>query len=654
MPEERGYLRTTRPQAGAPMPMVSAESYGAGLGGAISQVAEQANRQNLRGYAIERQRTQDAEWSRFQHEFGLARDDMDRVTREYRKHSEPGHAQRVSEVLEQRREQLLGGLTEDTVRQRATAQFEEFGSRLHSSEADFEEVKRSEGVVRDYGAARDISANRIRRLERPEDYATEIELGHDAIAGLNLADDVKAKLHDEWDQVGGVSFLRGMLDRDPATAKAMLAQGLFDELDPDTVDQLLAGADVEIRRAAAAQEHAAALSLADFRERVRTEKERAAQGIDNAEALPGLISEARQLGLEDVAVDLEGVAADAGLARIYEGATPVQRERRIAELQARGEARSDAEDRELAWHERTIGAASSRFNSDPAGFYNGTSTPPPPLDFADPASLQARARWARAASSAAGRPVPPLTANEAASLGQNYRAGGRAGAVQVMDLLGALPADQAASAARMVDPNDAQLPVMVTLPQPYRQLALDGRDALKVHPKLTSSKADGVSADDAEAILAMDTRFTEALRSVPPAQRQAILQVANRLTAGAMDQTGTDAVSAGLYWNGLNMALGAHKRSDGKWEGGLAGWNEHWFALPDGVTRDAFVTGVQAAARDGIGAGKVKPINPDGSPAALSRSYPVLVGNGIYEFHTRQGVAVQGSDGRPWTVQVHP
>jgi hypothetical protein len=185
---------------------------------------------------------------------------------------------------------------------------------------------------------------------------------------------------------------------------------------------------------------------------------------------------------------------------------------------------------------------------------------------------------------------------------------------------------------------------MVTLPRQYRQLALDGRDAIKANPKIISSK--DMAPDDAELIETYDARFAEALRSVPPAQRDAVLRVAGNIAAGATDQSG-GALTPDTYWKALNMALGATGTGPDR-KGGLASWGDHWFVLPDGVTPGGWGAAVQREARDGPNT----PVNPDGSPASLQRAFPVAVGNGVYEFRTATGAVVMGSQGGPWRVTV--
>jgi hypothetical protein len=637
---EPGYRRQTAPRPAAAMPAASAESFGAGFGRQLEASTQQVHREQLQDYQIERREAADSEWAAFQHGFALHRENMDGIAREARKDGSGGHAARMREAWEASREGLVDGLKEDAVRQRATSMFEEARGRFVSGEATFEEGARVERVVTDFEAARDIGANRVRRLDKPEDYLAETSTMQEAIGGLNVAEDVKSKLLRETDQVFAVSFLRGRIDEDPTTAKALLTGGAFDDvLEPQQIDALLNRSDLEIRSLEVRAAREAAEAAAAVKEQIQTLEEADRQGIALPDEQYAAAAEAAAaLGDDSLALKLEGLRANAGFAKVWEDATPLQREARLAELAGRTK-RSAAEDRELKWLEDKSGSLDSRFNDNPAAFAARTGNPPPPLE--DPA---ARAQWARERSAAYGRPVPPLTKNEAAQLQANFRSG-RAAAIEVFDMLAAMPADQAAAAAQQIDPNDATMPVVAVLPRQYRQLALDGRDVLKTNAQLIKG-ALKEDPDLQEAVADFDGRFNDALRAVPPAQRAGILAVGARILAGVVDQSGGE-VSADTYWKAMNMALGATGAGADR-KGGLGRWGESWFLLPKGVSGEAFGAAVRRAAKTG------GPVNPNGSPATLSRTFPVAIGNGTYEFRTASGDPIGAADGGNWIVRVSP
>lgn len=638
MPQERGYGRQVGTPGAVGMPRPSAESYGAGFGAQLESSAGRLHNEQLQDYAIERKAKAESEWAAFQHGFALHRENMDGIAREARKDGSAGHAQRMDEAWNAGEEHLLDGLKEDSQRRQAQQLLDETRLRFVTGEAAFEEGARVDRMVTDFRAARDVSANRARRMESPGDYLEETRIQHSAIDGLGLSADVAKKLYRETDQVMAVSFLQGQIDRDPELAKAMLAKGDFDDvLEPAQLEQLLNGADVEIRRQAVAVDRAASQQKAEIRAQLQVVEEKQRQGIAvSDEEMAQATKLAGFIGDDSLALKFDGLRSDNAFAKAYEHATPLQREGRQTELAGKVK-RTPQEDRELKWLEDKGPALDRRFNSDPVGYAAAAGDTPPPLD--QPAE---RARWARERSQAYGRPVPPLSKQEATQLQVNFRAG-RAQAIEVMDVLATMPAAQAAQAARQVDPNDHALAVMVTLPAAYRSLALDGRDAVKNNKTLL--KPDDPRVE--EAMTEQRGFMVEALRNVPPEARQAVLTVGARIAAGLVDQTGAE-ISANTYFKALNMALGAEGNGRDR-KGGLGKWGEHWFLLPDGVTGNAFGEAIrrEAAAEGG-------PVNPDGSRATIGNAFPVSIGAGRYEFRTDDGAVVRTAKGAPWRVTVRP
>lgn len=651
MPEERIYERQVTPREASGLPMASPEAFGAGVGRAVADLGGELHRGQVQAYRLERQQTADRELADFMHGFSLHRQNMDGIVREKRANAAPGalgHTMETMEANEAAREGLFAGISEDGVRRRAQQMWDDYSGRLQDNEAGFEEAGRIDKMVQDVQVATDVAANRVRMGMDPAAYGEELKLGYAAIDALQgVPADTKAKLKRELvDQKYSAAFLNHLNDTNPQAAVAMIDAGTFnDALTPEQLERARNGALVEVRRGEAAAAQAANMEKAQTRETIATVEEQARQGVDVSGALPGLIQAAEAMGDTSKAESLRGLLADSAFAKIWGPVSPAERAGRMTELGNKANP-SAADQRELAWLRDKSPALDAKFNADPVGFALVNAPEgqkPPTLDFSDPASIAARSQWAAAASQAYGRPVPPLSANEAAALRDQY-ATGRAGRIDVMDNLALLPARQAAIAARQVDPNNEQLRVMVTLPRGYRSLALDGEEALKGNRALLK-----VDDDDEKATIdTQNARFAEAMRGVDPAQRRAILLTAGQIEAGLLARAGGER-DAGLAWRALNMAMGAIGTGSDR-KGGLASWSDHWFVLPDGVTPKAWGIAVQRAAATG----KTKPVNPDGSPALLRNARPVMVGNGVYEFRTAGDATVFGSDGKPWRVTVRP
>lgn len=154
---EPRYDRQVAPRPAAARPFASAESFGAGLGRAAEQLGGALHRRQLTDYTIERRATQDRELADGMHRFAAIRENMDGVSREARNNALPGaegHAEGMAEAVEAHREDLLDGITEDSVRRRLDAQFTEYALRFKLAEADWAEVQRAEKVTSDFQQGR--------------------------------------------------------------------------------------------------------------------------------------------------------------------------------------------------------------------------------------------------------------------------------------------------------------------------------------------------------------------------------------------------------------------------------------------------------------------------------------------------------------------
>lgn len=646
MPIGEGYRSQVAPRTGPAAARVSGEDFGAGIADAVGQAAGAIQRQKIEDYRIERRIEANRQSSEFQVDFAGLREEMSGLSREARQNFTPDHAETLAKEYKAREDALLAKIGDEQVRERAKGTLASWGSSFREGEANWQTVRAGEIGAENFQLSRDAGANRVRRLENPDDYAAELLIQYDAIDTLEVSDKVRDALRKETGQVFAVSYLQGRMDEDPLLAKAMLDSGAFDDvLEPAQVDALLGGAAVEIRRLEVAREREKNLAEAKLREDMSLFREETGQGLDRSEQIGELRGRAEALGLANIVAELDGAAADSAFSQAYEGATPTELEQRMATLRAKG-SRTDSEQRELAWIEGKLPGIESRYEKDPVGFYarEGGAGAPPALDFNDPSSILARSRWASAASAAAGRPVPVLSKVEVAQLASSYE-GGRAGEESVLALLNRLPPAQAMEAAKQIDPNDRTLPIIATLPQSYRNAARRGREALKADRRLI---ADQLADDLALADMYAETKtlFDRAMVGVPPDQRAAVYTTAMQIVAGHMDKTGGRFTERSWHL-ALNMALGASGADEAQ-KGGFASWGSSWFMLPADVSKGGF----SAAVRRELSRSEKPPVNPDGSAANIARAYPVAVGPGLYEFRTAGDRPLRTADGEVWRVKV--
>lgn len=649
MAQERTYQAQIAPQA-APMQtaLATPASYGAGIGEAVQRAGQQIHENAVRAFQIEEKRKQDSELADWNRVFAEHRINMGDIVRKKRAEAGPGAAGHTAEVRaanEAAREALLSRVTDQKVRRLAEQQWREYDGKLADTEGDFEEGKRIAKVVTDTSDAIDLEANGVRLMtgEDPKAYADALKRQYDIIDRSTTDAATKDKLRKYADAKISTGFIQHLQDTNPRAARAVLDSGQFNHLDPALLEQLRSGADVEIRRADAADAAEVAAAKAKYKDALGAAKTDAANGIDVTDRLPTLYQQAAALGDESDKATIQGLERDNRYAKIYNGAPPMARQTRIGELQKIAEGKRTPEQQaELKWLVDKGSALDGAWNNDPVGQVMKHGRPgaqPPPLDPRDPGSYQARAQWAQQAAQVYGS-MKPLSDAEVQQR-KNLLAQGENGRKQVADDLALLGPRAARIAARQVAPGDEYLQQVVTLPADVRSDAIEGKVLRQSGVPIAKWWASG---DDEERATVVGNGYSAALSAVPAAQRKAILDLAWNLAAN--ETKGKEgALSAAAFERHLNRALGA-RFDGGKQTGGLQGWtNRQMFLVPDGMTANQFATRVfrwiQANPNKG-------PVNPDGSPADLKNARPVALGGNLYKWMVgNRDVVKRGADGKP-------
>lgn len=652
MPEERIYQ--SRVGVGGPQRAVlsDARDFGAGIGAAIEQAGSVAHQLQIRDYRLDRQEKADSEAADFTKRFTQLRTDTDAAIREARANHGPGaqgHAKAMLERVEKQREALLGTITEKSVRRSAEAQFGEYVSRLSKVEGDFEEGKRVDKLVTDIGDSIDISRNRVRIGKGDaETYAEELTLTVAAIDAMpGTSDDIKEKLVKQAEQGLSVSFLQGMMDSDPAKAKAAIDAGQFnDMLSPEQLEALRNGADVEIRRIEAEEAEKVRAAEVKLNQRLRELKEYDSQGVEIPDAaLAEMEAAYTAIGKTDLVVEIQGMRANSEFARVWEKRTPVQREQRLAELRAKAKP-TVAEQREIAWHEKHSGPLDSKWNDDPfAAIQAAGFDPAPPLDMNDPQSVRDRIAWQRSAAAFTERPIPLFSKNELAGLQEQYRAGEKE-QVRLLAALDVVPAagGSRVEAARQIAPDDQHFQILAQLNANSRAMVVEGRKVLRDKGARTFW-AFKDNPDAGEMAAQINADLERALKRVPGAVGP-IRDTAIQYATGALARNATDAddLTRRTYLQAMRVALGG---KDGT--GGLSYWNGRPYVVADGFTPEGFEA---AIVRDIRRKADNPPVNPDGSAAQLSRAVPVFIGPGRYQWETPGGQLVLAKNGQPYVSEV--
>lgn len=676
MPAERGYETQTMPSAAPMGPERDPREFGAGIGQALQQAGGVVHETEIRAFKIEKQLEQDRQVAEWGKRFALHKQNMDGISRDARATAQPGgmgHGQRIRETNEAARETLLQGIDDPVARRLAEKQLTDYDTALYGQEGDWEEAQRAAKVVGDRQMAGNAAANRVRFSDDPKVYSSELRIGLEQNAALNVAPDVRDKL-DKWTMSTlGLAFLQGVQDKNPEMVGPLLKSGEFDFLDPGTREQLLAGADVEIRRKAAAAEHEARVKQAQQKEAIAVLKEKDQQGIPVPDGeWDAAIKSARDMGDESQAVELEGMKANSRFARIYEGQSPVQREQALAKLKSVKNPSAD-QLREMKWLEDKRGSLDSRFDSDPVAWAleNGPAGARPPAgDISDPGVARARVSWSRTMAGAYGRPdFPILSRAESAQMGE-IRASGTAGELRVLQWIDTLPDDRARrQAARDIAPRDKTFQAMALVTPRARETIRRGDQAFKANPQfLTPDRNTRSGRERADMMANSDRDLRVAMKAFAPDDVQAAVVIGRQFTAGVLSGGGKDAnwVTRGDYGMGQRVALGGAVKH-GRDVGGLSYWGDYPFVLPTELVKSpdqevpGKVNSFGKAVSSDIRARGVYPVNPDGSQAAFTYLRPVLTGvvydeRGrevwLYRWEDRSGRPVQSNKGGDFVSRV--
>jgi len=659
MPLAPGYEPRIMPEAGQAMPLASAESYGAGIGQSLAQAGEQLHSDQIRAFQIEKKRAQDSQLADWSSRFAKYRQDMSDYALQQRNIAGPGavgHTAAIQKQAEAQRDALFTGISDKTVQLHAREQWDEFATKLHNSESDFETSSGIAKVVTDRSDALDLAANRVRHGsgEDPKAYSDELRIALSDNQALNVDDATRQKLNKYAEEKMGAAYVQHLQDVNPRLARASLDSGAFDHLPPALLEQLRNGSDVEIRRADAAGQHQIAVEKGQYTEALATVTAKAAQGIDVSGDLPALAQQATRFGDTSGLENLKKLDRESRYAKIWGGTPPLQRENRIIELQKVLPAkRSEDQQAELAWLNEKRGGLDSQFHNDPIGFVETHGKPneqPPALDPAHPETFAARAQWAQSMVPAYGS-MNLLSGNEVKALNQQRQSGAN-GEAQVIAQLSQFGGAYAKAAARQVDPNDAYLQHVVTLPGDIQHMALQGKQARKADPTIIHTD----DPDIKEGLGFTAASLDQALAALPITDRNAVLETARDIAAYKLREShaGPKSINGAVWWQSVNAALGA--RGLGKdQKGGIGNWpGDHAFLVPSGMTQNQFVNTVFDLVKKHP---EKAPLNADGSPANLRYAYPVWVRPGVYKFMVGNrdviGRDAKGKPGGTWNLYLN-
>ncbi len=650
MAQERGYDQVTGPQAGAAMPMPSADQFGAGVGDGLAKLGEQVHSQQIRAFEIEKKIAADRQTSDWSHRFAVKRSAMDDQTRELRTGAAPGgdgHVEAIGKVWDGDRDTMFAGIDDPGVRRMAEQQWDSYGSALHGQEADWQEGRRIGKTHTDRQAAIDLDANRIRRGVDPKAYAQGLHLQLETNAALNIDAASKAKLDKYTEQSFGLAFLQHAQDTNPQLAKALVESGEFDFLDPQVLEQVRNGTEVKIHTFELQERAKKAADLADFGQQARLLIKAGNDDLSFDDKLPASMEErGKALGAPpELMYDLSQLRVTNQVRHEYKPATAVMIEADLAALDTRIAKLGDKVPvpmvQRRAALNKVLEARRSAVKADPLAVAARSGITVPDVDWSAPNGQQiaARVQAGHSASALTGAPLTFFRADEANQFKQEY-AKGPQGQLTVLHVLDNFtdPFDRAAAAAQ-VAPADTNFQHMAQLRPEHRAMVQRGQQALLANKEFFTPPAgdpQGVGA----AMAKIDQEQAFALRAMHPADAAAIRDNARDWYAGYLSGRGHQSVNEGFRANDYQVAMrvaggGTVARSGST--GGPGYWQEMPFWVPDGFSMEGFQMAVlrDRAAQEQAGKG---PVQPDGkTPFDLNRAWPTMIAPGQYRWDTKGG-----------------
>lgn len=660
MAQETGY----RQQVGTPSPVnlpgASAEAFGAGVGRGIEQVGAALQNADLRSRQIDRQQRADSEAADFASRFATIREAADKASIDARTGAAPGgagHAEQTAAWWDQQKAGLLDGITEDRVRRSAAAQLDEFGSRFRAAEYQWQEGARVGKLVTDTKSATDIAANRAYHSHDQQSFAEELNLGRQAIETITgVPADVREKLLQHHDETVSVGFLNGVVDTNPGAVAALLDSGQFDGLvSPQQADRLRNGAHAELRsREAQARAQAAADKAAQRDDLAATEVTLNAGGGSYADRV-ATAQRFEAMGDKSKAEEWKGKATTFAAFQEAADLKLPEMDARIAELTAKqgGKGLSSAEAYELAGVKDQRAASASRLDQSGGALLQqqyATRRPLAPIDPANPASMQARARSAIAAAGAYDRNlVEPILPTELQSFKDlmGDRPGDKLRALDAIRAFGD-PRAIAGAARQIAGADDGDMRIAATLPHETARDVLRGGETLRGNSAVWSEK---------QAAAVMQTYYRKTLALAGQGYADDVMTAAKNFYAERMTRAGETKWNPGRFAEAIETVMGRTLTARGEVRGGVARMPQGIVIVPPTMAPQALMTRfARSRPQDYAKAADGRAPRWANGAAMTERQFkqllPTAIGGGRYGFRGPDGGLIEDDKGGIYSVDI--
>lgn len=654
MPAEQIYQPQVAPGGTAGIPLASPQDFGAGVGQGIAELGGALHRRDIDAYKIERDLKADQERTAVSASFAATRSSNDKALEDLKTKVGPGgsgYSASVAKLLDGQREALTQGIVEDGTRQAALRQFDDYAAQTSAAADHYQLGTAIKKSVSDNASADDTMRNRI--ATNPQSYTQEVHVRSAEIANLALltSDQREAAIRSSSQQAS-MGLIQGMVDSGQGKAAlALIHGGAFDDhLSPEQREWGQRYGETEVRRQEALAAHQLALQKAQTNEAIATAKAQQYAGIVVPDAqLDQLAHAATANGDTSNAVELGAMRIRNSVNRETQPWSAQQFDQNIAELRALGSKATPDQQVRLKALEEIAPGRKAQFQRDPGQWAALNGSPPPALDFNDPATWAARRQWAATIGKTIGRPVPLL---QPAEIDQQRAifADGDKGRLQVIDTIAPLGGRDAVRAIKQIAPTDGLAAQMVTLDRSYRLSAARGGEARKADRSLIDDlKPDGSGALAREKF---NRDVAPALARMDPNQASAVKEIAGNMYADWARAHGVHTFNAGQYGSFLQAAVGGKVDEQGVFHGGIGYWNDVPVVLPTDQSQEQFgrvLTGIR------WGADARKPVYASGAvmpPEKVRQLTPVQRSDGLYEFHSPRGDPVPNDKGGIFTLDL--
>jgi hypothetical protein len=681
-----GYTRQQRPGGTAPLPGTTPEAEGAGIGEAGARFGASLHQDNLKVDELELRRRRDAEAARAGRDLAQLDADMRAEARDMRlnrRNAEGealGHTEAYAQSFDTRAEQYLGTIQNEQVRNTYSVRLEEMRTRDVDEERGWERGQRAGAQGSNYARQAEIEANNLSTgplsEQRWRDSLTNLQVS--AMMMTTVPQEVRDAAIREQQRNVTAAFVNAGIEQDPGAALALIRGGMFNEqLSPEQIARFtdVAQGELHAREAQARQEQAAAVT--QFREDVGMLDRRFTDddpGLTDAD-LEQMQERARTLGIGPEVYDLGKYRVRLQTRRAYRTTNAVGLRQALGVLDSRIQAAGDRAAPEDVIRRTEIEAMlERRMRIEQQDPLRVSGVAYAPLD-GSPQSIRRRVAAATAAERETGH-FQYFTPQELPRL-QELAASGPAGRLQAANevaAVGVIDGRAGDRAARQILPTDATFRIAVRLGPVMRAQVLRGAEARRQMPQqLTLADGSHRSFDDFTQRW-FQINIAPQLRGLNPEDVNGVLEAARsayaerarahgNLASASFDQsTFSEAVSDVLGRTNLGGGTGY-------WDFGangqaLTSGRRQGIVLPTRMTQQRLDTVMTWLPIARLGERFPAGSTPNGGPRwangsvpssddVRGRFVPVMVDDGVYEFHGADGSVLGSAAGGHFRLDVY-